>query len=60
MSQQEAREEFIEGIERVNTDRASERLKKGRSMSLVFVQSLGVLLRMVVCYMCPHKHPRIS
>ena len=49
MSQQEVKAELTEDIER-DTDRASERLKKRKSMSLIFTWGQGFLLVIVVWY----------
>lgn len=42
MSQQEVRAKLIERIDRADTEGASERLGKRKSMSLIFVPGLGV------------------
>lgn len=57
MSQPEVGAEFVENLGRADTDGASERLGKERSMSLIFVQGLGFLLRKVTWYMCPLRDP---
>ena len=41
LSQQRVRAEFIEDIKRTDTDEASRRLRKERSMSFVFIWGLG-------------------
>ena len=55
---EEVRAEFTEGRESVDTDGASERLRKERR-SLIFARGLEFLLRMVWC-MCPLRQPGTS
>lgn len=60
VSQWEVKAEFVEDIERAGTDGPSRRLGKEKSMSLLFVQGVGFLLKMVVCCPCRIRHPGIG
>lgn len=60
MNPQEVRAGFIGDIDRADTDGASERLGKEKSMSLTVVRGPGVgLLRTGVWCTCPFRHPGI-
>lgn len=54
--QKEMKAEFIEDIEKADIEWRSRRLEKERSKSLIFVQGLGFLLRIVVWGTCPLRH----
>lgn len=60
MNPQEVRAGFIGDTDRADTDGASGRLGKEKSMSLTFVWGPGVgLLRTDVWCTCPFRHPEI-